>query len=125
MHNDAIKWQGEIVPTSDPYHRLCQFDTMQDGVRAAAKNLLSYFEYDDCKTISEIIMRYAPFSENPTDNYIAYICKQTGMGADDPIDLKNPITLRILIASIVRFEQGSWVGVPYDVLTNGVDEAYA
>jgi hypothetical protein len=122
MHTSSFMWQGE-VPTTDPEGRLCTFDTMLDGVRAGAKNLLSYFNHDDCKTIDQIITRYAPASENPTSAYINFIATQCGVDPEAQVNLNNPSFLLVLVSSIIRFEQGKWVGVPYDTLLQGINEA--
>ena len=115
-------WQGEIVPTSDPQGRLCQFDTMVDGIRAGAKNLLAYFNHDGCKTISQIITRYAPSIENPTANYIDFVAKDCGVDPDDEINLNDANLLRIVVSAIIRFEQG-FNGISYNMLCQGIEEA--
>lgn len=107
LMESPINWQGEIRPTSDPEGRLCQFDTMVDGIRAGAKNLLAYYNHHNCKTIRQIITRYAPSEENPTEAYIQFVSEWCGVSPDDEVDLNDPTFMRLLCGGIARFEQGS------------------
>ena len=37
MHSDAFTWSGEVVPSTDPDGRLCQFTSFVMGIRAGAE----------------------------------------------------------------------------------------
>lgn len=129
MHNPNFVWQGEIVPTRDPEGRLCTFDTDVDGIRAGAKDLLSYFNHDGCKTIRQIIMRFAPpptkapGDKNPTAAYIAFICTRCGVGPYDLVDMNDQTFLQSICQAIVRFEQGIENAVTSEDMSQGVGEA--
>lgn len=64
-------WQGRIVPGSDP--AFDQFISVQSGLRAMLSLLITYIYDYKLKTITGIISRYAPVSENHTDKYIKYV----------------------------------------------------
>ncbi|CDM12563.1 Phage protein inside capsid D [Cronobacter phage Dev2] len=82
------------------------FDTPDSGVRALAKNLMSYGRqgYD---SIEKIITRWAPPSENDTQSYINSVVAATGIPATQSIDLTNPDVLASLSEAIGYHETGS------------------
>lgn len=82
------------------------FDTPDSGVRALAKNLMSYGRqgYD---SIEKIINRWAPPSENDTQSYIDSVVAATGIPATQSIDLTNPDILASLSEAIGYHETGS------------------
>lgn len=82
------------------------FDTPDSGVRALAKNLMSYGRqgYD---SIEKIITRWAPPSENDTQSYINSVVAATGIPATQSIDLSNPDVLASLSEAIGYHETGS------------------
>ena len=76
-------WQGEIKPSRDK--NFCQFETMAYGCRAALKLLRTYYEKYKCTTISKIVRRWAPETENNVLAYIRYVSRMTGIGATTPL----------------------------------------
>lgn len=122
MTTPAFTWKGELKPTTDPDGRLCQFDNITDGIRAGALNLLAYNIKDGCKTIRQIITRYAPASENPTDNYIAFISDWVGVDSDEQIDLATLAIIYAVISGIIHFEQGANACKPAQI-QQGITEA--
>ena len=102
--------------------RFAKFETPEHGIRALGRNLLSY-QRQGIDTVSDIINRWAPASDNnDTDAYIRAVCAQVGVTADQPIDASNPNTLKALCAAIIHHENGSQ---PYsnDQLSTGVSAA--
>ncbi|WKV24242.1 hypothetical protein LET1_00041 [Pectobacterium phage LET1] len=75
------------------------FDSPESGVRALAKNLLSYGRqgYD---SIDKIINRWAPPEENDTQAYIDAVSASTGIPATQSLDLTDPDTLASLAQAI-------------------------
>lgn len=82
------------------------FDTPDSGVRALAKNLMSYGRqgYD---SIEKIINRWAPPNENDTQSYINSVVAATGIPATQSLDLTNPDVLASLSEAIGYHETGS------------------
>ena len=76
-------WQGEIKPSRDK--NFCQFETMAYGCRAALKLLRTYYEKYKCTTISKIVRRWAPETENNVLAYIRNVSRMTGIGATTPL----------------------------------------
>lgn len=115
-HNPANKWQGLDSPPSDG--RFCRFTSHQYGIRALAVLLISYQDRYGLRRIRDIIPRYAPASENDTAAYVAAVCRATGFGSDQELNLHAHADLRPLVLAIIAHELG---GQPYDART--VDEA--
>ncbi len=76
-------WQGEIKPSRDK--NFCQFETMAYGCRAALKLLRTYYEKYKCTTISKIVRRWAPETENNVLAYIRNVSRMTDIGATTPL----------------------------------------
>jgi hypothetical protein len=100
------------------------------GIRALARTLLTYsriYPQDtprDIDTVREIVNRWAPPVENDTGAYIAAVCKSTGFGPDQEIDVTDPDTMAALVVAICRQENGR-LSYPVDVIEDGVQRALA
>lgn len=105
----TIPWMDKVTPSSDPDFE--QFSTLAGGLHAGLTTLCSYYRHHGCKTISQIINRWAPPSENPTASYAAFVAKYCGVGVDDPVDVLDPQFLLKLATAIIDDEQGgsTWV----------------
>lgn len=110
MSSSAFTWHGEIKPTSDPQHRLCQFDTVVNGLRAGCKNLIASQKLHGHTTVPAIITAWAPHTENPTEAYIDFIMKKMGLDpvADrgQAVNMTDASDLTDMVTGIIRFEQG-------------------
>jgi len=112
-----------MVPTSDPQKRLCQFDTMENGIRAGVKNIITAYKKHGCNTISKLISRYAPLSENDTGNYIDFICKKCNVEPNDIVDLTDKTFLSVLVPAIIQMEQGEVLKISSDTINHGINSA--
>lgn len=122
MERPDINWLGEIKPTADPFHRLCQFSTMLDGLRAGAKNLKNQQWLHGLATWDAIIPKYAPRSENDTVAYINAMVAGTGVGADYCVDLLDAGFLSLSVGTVVRHEQG-FDACSQELINQAVQEA--
>lgn len=105
------KWLGMRAEQTDP--GFVQFQTTFHGLRAGAKNLLTYYRVHKRRTVSEIISAWAPPSDNnPTAAYIDTVSKSLGVSPDQIIDLNDKIVIRRLMAAMIQVECGSQ---PYSV----------
>ena len=86
------------------------FDTMQNGIRALTKILKNY----GLNTITQIISRWAPPSENDTAAYISSVANSTGFDPNQALNMNDANTLTALVAAITRQENGL---MPLDVAT--------
>lgn len=98
-------WKGQLQPKNG----FCQFDSIENGFRAFWILLRNYKKRYNIHTISALIRRFAPESENPTDAYIKYV--QDYVNKDLPFLGENFDVLETwdwLLAAIAmfQFEQG-------------------
>ena len=111
---DTTPWLG-LVPRAEATDRhFCQFDTAVNGIRALAKVLLSYQRLDGCRTLGDVINRYAPKTENDTDAYLRDLVARTGIGAGQTLDLEHSSELAIIARAIIFHENGRCL---YDAAT--------
>jgi len=103
VRKGASKWLGKIE-TTDPAFEA--FETIEHGIRALARVLLTYHRKHKLKSVGAIISRWAPPSENDSLEYIKHVSRALGVAPDEPIDLENELTLTALVAAICRHENG-------------------
>ena len=80
------------------------FGSDDEGLRAIQRLLMTYGDQYGINTLRGLANRYAPTSENPTENYINFLSKQTGIDPDQEIDLAGRGSS--IIPAIIGFEQG-------------------
>ena len=114
----SFTWQGQTGV--DPQGFVI-FNSMQNGVRALAITLKNYSAIHGLDTISGIIRRYAPDSENNTAAYISDVSSYMGISPDQPIDVSAHLPR--LIGAIVRHENGTLGPVNNGVINSGVQSA--
>lgn len=97
-------WQGSIGTDGV----FVKFNTMENGIRALARTLKTYQNSHNCKSIRQIITRWAPPEDNnPTAKYINFISKNTGIDPDTPLNFnRDEIALIEVIKNIIKFENG-------------------
>jgi len=83
-----------------------QFNTPEEGIAAMDKNLEVYGSKHGINTLRGVISRYAPSTENDTENYINEVSKRTSIKPDDKIDLSNPAVRHILSGAMMIQEKG-------------------
>jgi len=109
IRRDTTPWLG-LVPRDQCEEKVfCTFDTPEHGIRALCKILLSYQRLDGCRTLSDVIARYAPSNENDTDAYLTDVVARTGIGAGQAIDLERPGELENVARAIIHHENGRCV----------------
>lgn len=131
--NPRNAWQGQLgleVGVAKP--RFARFDEPENGIRALGKLLINYRGKDGMlgvggkgiDTVFETINRWAPSNENDTQAYAAAVAKRLGVRTTDPINIKDPATLREMVVGIIVHENG---GNPYpdQVIDEGVRRALA
>ncbi|HDS0956472.1 hypothetical protein PshuTeo2_35500 [Pseudomonas hunanensis] len=128
--NPRNDWQGQIG--KEPGGRFAIFDTPENGIRALGKLLIIYRGKDGMPgvggkgidTVLETINRWAPSNENDTQAYAFAVAKRLGVRATDPINIKDPATLRGMVVSIIIHENGGNPYAPW-VIDEGVRRALA
>ncbi|TRZ62241.1 structural protein P5 [Pseudomonas alloputida] len=132
-YNPRNAWQGQLgleVGVANP--RFARFDHPENGIRALGKLLINYRGKDGMPgvggkgidTVLETINRWAPSNENDTQAYAGAVAKRLGVRTTDPINIKDPATLRGMVLGIIIHENG---GNPYPdaIIDEGVRRALA
>lgn len=99
----ATKWEGE-VSGHDP--RYASFSSPEAGIRAMGKNLITYQDKYNLRTVEGIVSRWAPATENETGTYVATVAKALGVKPDAEIDLHNADTLAKITKAMIKVENG-------------------
>lgn len=101
--NAANKWQGSVLGTDSRFET---FESMEYGIRALARVLISYKDKHDLKTIRHIINRWAPPHENNTTAYINAVAKACDRSPESPIDVYKYEDAFPLVKAIIHHENG-------------------
>ena len=75
-YNSRNMWLG--LDQNPVYRGFCNFVDIKYGIRAACYLLMVSYRKNGVLTISEIISRFAPSTENDTDRYIQFVCNGLG-----------------------------------------------
>lgn len=98
-------WKGLRRVRTDP--RFAEFQTMEYGIRALAKIMLSYDLVHGIDTVRRIVARFAPSADgNDVSGYVAHVARQMRIHPDQALDMEDRATLEELVAAIVRHENG-------------------
>ena len=104
------QWQGMKKTQSDS--SFCQFETFEDGWRAAFVLLTrTYYHKYRLYTIRGIVQRWAPPGENNTEAYIRNVSRLTGISADEPLGIpsEHPARWMLVGAAMAIQENGTEV----------------
>lgn len=104
-HGDT--WKGEVKSTDKTFE---QFKDAEHGIRAIGVLLRTYNTKYNLDTVDSIISRWAPKSENQTQNYINFVSKQLGVTSKTRLylfhkgQIYNRTALKALVNAIIRME---------------------
>lgn len=102
LSND--KWQGLRPIQTDT--EFFQFLDPSWGIRAMAVVLIGYYDKENLDTITDVINRYAPPSENNTNSYVADVSRYAVMTPTAKLNLHNYKDIMPLIKAIIYHENG-------------------
>lgn len=105
-------WRG-LMPDEDmtdeqKHERFAVFQTPAWGFRALLKVLQNYQKLHDLRTIRQMVARFAPPSENNTDQYAHFVAGQMSVGVDDEIDIFDPAVAFAAAKAFTKMETGGW-----------------
>jgi hypothetical protein len=100
--SDNNDWEGKTTPSGG----FEGFNSIGAGLRAADINLRNYGKKYGIETIRGIINRWAPSSENKTEEYLSSVAKEFGVSPDDKVDLNDPGIRAKLISIMGQMETG-------------------
>ncbi len=106
IRQSAQRFQGEVRPSGDREFK--QFSSMEYGYRALMRILLTYQQRHGLRTARQLLSRWAPPAENDTGAYIRAVCRDTGFGPDEPLDLRRKDVAVKLARAISKVECAGW-----------------
>lgn len=105
-------WRGKIPLSENTDGRFEQFTNYVWGVRAMIRLIRdTYMKRDGLVTVRQILNKYAPSFENPTQAYINNVAQKVGVLPDDPLST-DKATMERLIQAIGDFENGVTDSIP-------------
>lgn len=104
IRRSRVRYKGELPHSTDPEFR--QFESVEWGYRAIFMLLYTYHHRHGCRTLRQMIDRYAPPSENPTSAYLRFVSQQSGIDPDYVLDVTNKILMVEVVCAISHFENG-------------------
>lgn len=111
-------WQGLDTPSDDG--AFFRFKEMYWGVRAMARIIINYQDKHSLNSITEIVTRWAPASDNNhTDAYIAAVERDSGLPRHKILDTHAYVHLKPLIAAMIKVECAGLV-LPDAVMDRGL-----
>ena len=111
IRRSADRWLGMRSVQTDP--QFCQFTSMDYGCRAACRLLKTYNTKYKCRTLYDIIRRWAPPSENNTDTYVKRVCKLTGYSPYQVISYRDKSYTCFLLWAMAQIECGEVVAMQH------------
>tara|TARA_R110000751_G_C13793192_1_gene482470 strand:+ start:7707 stop:8531 length:825 start_codon:yes stop_codon:yes gene_type:complete len=97
-------WDGLAEEALDT--RFATFNDLEHGLRAGARILNTYRENHGVETLSDIIYRWAPPSENDTPTYVKNVAEWSGIPINVKLNAGNNGTTKALLKAMVRQENG-------------------
>ena len=98
--------QAGAVLEPGPNARFARFPTAEAGLEALRDQLTRYIVRDGIDTVTGIISKWAPPTENNTAAYIRGVAHALGAEPDDKLGQPNPKLIAGLMSAIIRFENG-------------------
>lgn len=92
------------------------FDTQENGGRAMMINLRTRINSASPATMANIITAWAPPNENDTNEYIAFVTRETGIPANQTLDWNNRAQMTAL-ARAIAIKEGGRNAIPSDWLS--------
>ena len=131
IRHSSDKWLGAAMIQTD--RSFVQFQSMAYGYRAAWKVLdtycLRFTREREVFNVRNIIFRWAPPTENDTDNYIRTVLRLTGLGGNEnmtqPSRGTNYERWELLIRAMTTMECGTpYKEVDVEAIREGFDFAF-
>ena len=101
IRDDGTAWEGLATPRNDGTFLV--FTDPVYGIRAMGRILSNYVNADGVTpSVTGIVSRWAPPSENDTASYIADVARKLGVDPNAPFDLSS--ALGPLVAALISHE---------------------
>lgn len=81
------------------------YGSQEEGIASAERQLLRYQDRG-IDTLTKVLNKWAPSSENNTAAYISTVARDTGIDPNEKVDFRNRQQAAAIIASMARHETG-------------------
>lgn len=82
------------------------FESPEMGIRAGVRTLETYFDKYQADTITKLIARWAPRTENDVAAYVQAVSESMNTSPALALDLQNRDVMRALVLAIIKHENG-------------------
>lgn len=118
QHNS---WEGARRPRTDT--RFEEFTSLEYGLRAGFLILKKYLARPPlghgCRTLADIIRKWAPATENPTSEYIKFVAYRSGIPATEQLKFSDKNQLCRIVQAMCLYESRE------EVSFGRIENAYA
>lgn len=115
--SSANNWQGEVEENTDGVFE--QFVAMEYGYRAALKLIRNYILRDGLLTVTDVISKWAPPTENNTAGYIQRVIGMNQWTAAKVIDPYSKDDMCDLVYAMAIVENGNTILPNYTEIYKG------
>ena len=95
------KWLGKISNDKNTDGEFEQFYNTKWGIRAAMIDLRTYYNRYHCRTIEQIINRWAPLKENNTSDYVKHVAARMNISPNDELQYDKQTWCSLVAAMAV------------------------
>lgn len=106
LQQSDVQWEGKTASTDPRYE---SFATPEAGIRALALNA-QHLQANGAQTVTDLISKWAPASENgqaKTQAYIGAVAQAMGVSPTDNVNLQDPATLTAFTNAVIAHENGA------------------
>ena len=104
IRSSGVRYKGEVQPSRDSSFK--EFESMAWGYRAMFMLLHTYQKRYGLTTITEMVSRWAPPTENHTKVYIDSVARSALIDASAEVSTLNPKHMIPIVAAMSRVENG-------------------
>ncbi len=104
IRRSGFAYKGEVEPGTDRSFR--QFESMEWGYRAMFVLLHTYARKHGCRSVADMIERYAPPCENDTQAYIRRVADGAHIDPKAVVDTLDADTMVAVVAAMSLVENG-------------------
>lgn len=104
IRRSTQRWLGKCLDGTDPSFE--QFTSLEYGLRAGFVILRTYMRRYRLATITQIISRWAPATENDTAAYIEAVARLSGIRPNERLDYNRKNVMCRLVSAMCQVENG-------------------
>ena len=116
IKHSAILWEGMSLNQDDK--EIIRFTKPEYGIKAAYKILYTFNTKYHCKTLGQLISRWAPPDKNDTVTYIKIVCTVCKCPPETLVDFNDIDFMCSMLKAMCKFENG--ITYPDSIIKKGI-----